>query len=73
MTILFRRIIVAVPIGILLFCASCEKHRLGEMTEVQREQSDPAKRVWSEASETKSEKSVPSPTPAEFFPAKPRS
>jgi len=72
MTVLFRQIIVAVWIGMLLFCASCEKHRLGEMPEVQREQSDPAKRVWSEASETKSEKSVSSPTPAEFFPHQPR-
>ncbi|OLC27100.1 MAG: hypothetical protein DME20_11545 [Verrucomicrobia bacterium] len=72
MTVLFRQIIVAVSIGMVLFCASCEKHRLGEMPEVQREQSDPAKRVWPEGSEMKSEKSASSPTPAEFFPHQPR-
>jgi hypothetical protein len=47
----------------LLFCISCEKHPLGQMPEAQREQSDPATRVWSEESET--DKSEASPTPAE--------
>jgi hypothetical protein len=50
---------------------SCEKHPLGEIPEVQREQIDPAK-AWSKASEMDSEKSSSSPTPAEFFPAKRR-
>jgi hypothetical protein len=50
---------------------SCEKHSLGELPEVQREQPDPAK-VWSKASETDSEKSSSFPTPAEFFPAQTR-
>jgi hypothetical protein len=60
-----RQGVIAVSIGMLLFCISCEKHPLGQMPELQREQSDPAKRVWSEKSETDSHKSVTSPTPAE--------
>jgi hypothetical protein len=44
---------------------SCEKHPLGQMPEVQREQPDPAK-VWSKADKTEAEKSSTSPTPAEF-------
>jgi hypothetical protein len=45
---------------------SCEKHPLGQMPEVQREQTDPATKVWSEESET--EKSESAPTPAEAVP-----
>ena len=56
--------------AVMAIC-SCEKHSLGEMPEVQREQPDPAK-VWSKASETDSEKSSSFPTPAEFFPAQTR-
>jgi hypothetical protein len=52
----------------LLFCISCEKHPLGQMPEVQREQIDPATRVWSEKGEMDSEKPLSSPTPAEFIP-----
>jgi len=61
-----RQGVIAVSLGMLLFCISCEKHPLGQMPEVQREQSDPAKRVWSEKSET--EKSESAPTPAEAVP-----
>jgi len=50
----------------LLFCISCEKHPLGQMPEVQREQSDPAKMNWSEKGEM--EKSESAPTPAEAVP-----
>jgi hypothetical protein len=50
----------------LLFCISCEKHPLGQMPEVQREQTDPATTVWSEKSEI--EKSESAPTPAEAVP-----
>jgi hypothetical protein len=56
--------------AVMAIC-SCEKHSLGEIPEVQREQIDPAK-AWSKASELDSEKSSSSPTPAEFFPAKTR-
>jgi hypothetical protein len=55
--------VTAVALCMLLFCISCEKHPLGQMPEVQREQSDPTKRDWSEKSET--DKSESSPTPAE--------
>ena len=38
---------MTVTLGLLLFCISCEKHPLGQMPDVQREQPDPTK-VWSE-------------------------
>ena len=62
-----RQGVIAVALGMLLFCISCEKHPLGQMPEVQREQVDPAK-AWSEAGKTESEKSSSSPTPAESGP-----
>jgi hypothetical protein len=63
-----RQGVVAVSLCMLLFCISCEKHPLGQMPEVQREQSDPATRVWSEESKIESEKSASSPVPAEPVP-----
>jgi hypothetical protein len=59
----FRHGVIVVALGTLLFCISCEKHPLGQMPDVQREQSDPATRDWSEKSET--DKSEAAPTPAE--------
>jgi hypothetical protein len=59
-----RQGVVAVSLGILLFSASCEKHPLDQMPEVQREQPDPAK-VWSKAEEQHSEAHSTSGTPAE--------
>ena len=43
----FRQGVIAVLLGMLLFCVSCEKHPIGQMPEVQREQPDPTK-VWLE-------------------------
>jgi hypothetical protein len=63
MALFLRYSITAVALCMLLFCISCEKHPLGQMPEVQREQSDPATRDWSEKSET--EESEASPKPAE--------
>jgi hypothetical protein len=63
-----RQGVIAVSLGMLLFCISCEKHPLGQMPEVQREQPDPATRVWSEESKIESEKSASSPGPAEAVP-----
>jgi hypothetical protein len=45
-----RRGVVALSLSIFLFSTSCEKHPLGQMPEVQREQPDPAK-VWSNPKE----------------------
>jgi hypothetical protein len=59
-----RQGIVAVSLCIILFSTSCEKHPLGQMPEVQREQPDPAK-VWSNAAEQHSEGTSTSGTPAE--------
>ena len=69
MAFLIRQAGIALVLGLLIFCSSCEKHPLGEWPEVQREQVDPAKNAWSKASEIDSEKSSLSQTPAEFFPA----
>jgi len=66
MVLFLRRSVTAVALCMLLFCVSCEKHPLGQMPEVQREQSDPAKRDWSAKSET--DKSEASPAPAEAVP-----
>jgi hypothetical protein len=63
MALFLRYGVPAVALCMLLFCISCEKHPLGQIPEVQREQTDPATRVWSEESET--DKSEASPTPAE--------
>jgi hypothetical protein len=60
--------VTAVALVMLLFCISCEKHPLGQMSEVQREQPDPAARVWSEESKIESEKSASSPIPTESVP-----
>jgi hypothetical protein len=54
MTFLVRQCVTAFTLGALLFCISCEKHPIGQMPEVQREQADPVKR-WSEEGKTKSE------------------
>jgi len=56
--------------AVMAIC-SCEKHPLGEIPEVQREQVDPEK-AWSKANEMEPKKSSSSPTPAEFFPHEPR-
>jgi hypothetical protein len=68
MALFLRYGVTAVALCMLLFCISCEKHPLGQMPEVQREQSDPATRVWSEESKIESEKSATSPIPAEAVP-----
>jgi hypothetical protein len=60
-----RQGVVAVSLGIILFSTSCEKHPLGQMPEVQREQPDPAK-VLSNAAEH-SEGHSTSGTPAEVL------
>lgn len=48
MSSLVRQGILAVFFAVALFSTSCEKHPIGQMPEVQREQPDPAKE-WSEA------------------------
>ena len=68
MALFLRYGLSAVALCMLLFCISCEKHPLGQIPEVQREQSDPATRVWSEESKIESEKSASSPVPAEAVP-----
>ena len=62
----FRQGVISVLFGMLLFCVSCEKHPIGQMPEVQREQPDPAK-VWSDAKK-RSDESSTSPAPAEVVP-----
>jgi hypothetical protein len=64
MALFLRYGLSAVALCMLLFCISCEKHPLGQIPEVQREQPDPATRVWSEESKIESEKSPSSPAEA---------
>jgi hypothetical protein len=68
MALFLRYGVIAVALGMLLFCISCEKHPLGQMPEVQREQPDPTTKVWSEESKIEPEKSASSPVPAEAIP-----
>jgi hypothetical protein len=68
MALFLRYGVSAVALCMLLFCISCEKHPLGQMPEAQREQPDPATRVWAEESKIDSEKSASSPVPAEAVP-----
>jgi len=68
MALFLRYGVTAVALVMLLLCISCEKHPLGQMPDVQREQPDPATRVWSEESKIESEKSVSSPGPTEAVP-----
>jgi hypothetical protein len=49
---------------ILLFSTSCEKHPVGQLPEVQREQPDPAKE-WSEAAKKDSYESSSRAEPAD--------
>jgi hypothetical protein len=63
----FRQGVIGVALGMLLFCVSCEKHPLGQMPDVQREQPDPAK-VWSHATEKNSDEPSASASPAEVVP-----
>jgi len=63
MASLVRRGIITVFFAMALFSTSCEKHPIGQMPEVQREQLDPAK-VWSNPAEH-SEGHSTSETPAE--------
>jgi hypothetical protein len=67
MALFVRQGVIAVALSTLLFCISCEKHPLGQMPEVQREQPDPAK-VWSNATKKASDESSISPSPAESVP-----
>jgi len=64
MASLVRHGVIAVSLSILLFSTSCEKHPIGQMPDVQREQPDPAK-VWLSAGEQNSEAPSASATPGE--------
>jgi len=59
-----RQGILTVFFALALFSTSCEKHPIGQMPEVQREQPDPSKE-WSEASKKDSYESSSRPRPAE--------
>jgi hypothetical protein len=59
-----RQSILAVFVAMALFSTSCEKHPLGQLPEVQREQPDPAK-FWSNPDERHSEEHSPAKADAE--------
>jgi hypothetical protein len=56
---------MALSLGMLLFSTACEKHPLGQMPEVQREQPDPAK-VSPHIDKTDATESSSSATRSEF-------
>jgi hypothetical protein len=70
----FSRCIAFLACAFVIVICSCEKHRLGEFPEVQKEVVDPAKAANEPASAPGQSKSPSrdsaSPTPAEFFPEK---
>jgi hypothetical protein len=59
-----RQGILVVFFATALFSTSCEKHPIGQMPEVQREQPDPAKE-WSDASKENSHESSSRPQSAQ--------
>jgi len=66
-----RQSAAAVSTAALIFCCSCEKHRLGEDPEVQKEQAvapGQSDENSGAAKEPSSPSTTVSPTPAEFFP-----
>jgi hypothetical protein len=63
-----RQGVIGVALGMLLFCISCEKHPLGQMPDVQREQPDPAKKVWSRATEKNPDEPSASAGPGKVVP-----
>ncbi|HVI83650.1 MAG TPA: hypothetical protein VM717_13040 [Chthoniobacterales bacterium] len=67
-----HEIAAAISAGALIFCGSCEKHRLGEDLEVQKEHVDSAKggeeNPAAPSKEDVSNSATPNPTPAQFFP-----
>jgi hypothetical protein len=68
MACFLRKGVIAIALGMLLFCISCEKHPVGQMPDVQREQPDPAKKVWSQATEKNSDEPSASASPADVLP-----
>jgi hypothetical protein len=69
---LLKCIAILAGLSLILIC-SCEKHRVGEIPEVQKEHVDlnkPAEEGAPAAGESKSSPAMKtSPTPAEFFPS----
>lgn len=64
MASIIRHGILAVFFAMALFSTSCEKHPIGQLPEVQREQPDPTKE-WSNGTERHSEEHSTSEKPAE--------
>jgi len=69
-----REAAAAISAAALIFCCSCEKHRLGEDPEDQKEHADPAAGAEENSGATKPSAESPaataSPTPVNFFPEK---
>jgi hypothetical protein len=67
-----RHVAASISAAALIFCCSCEKHRVGEDPEAQKERVDELKGSEENSSASKetsaSSSATVSPTPAEFFP-----
>ena len=67
----YRVVALFAGVSLLLIC-SCEKHRVGEMPEEQKEHVELARKgkKGPTSEEAKTDARGPSPTPADFFPEK---
>ena len=67
-----RQIVASISATAVILCCSCEKHRLGEDPEVQKENIGETKGVEEKSSPVDKRVTAPaeitSPTPIEFFP-----
>jgi len=68
----FREIVAAISAAAVILSCSCEKHRLGEDPEAQREHTDVSSSTEENPSgpseRSTSDSATASPTPVEFFP-----
>jgi hypothetical protein len=71
MRFFLRKCIAFSACASLIIICSCEKHHVGELPEVQKERVD-LKSASEAAPPAVSPTPVAKPTPAEFFPTKPR-
>jgi hypothetical protein len=62
-----REITASISAAALIFCCSCEKHRLGEDPEVQKENVETEHPAAANKAEP-AENAAAKPTPAQFFP-----
>jgi hypothetical protein len=63
-----RKWVALSALALLIVICSCEKHKVGEMPEVQRERTLAEGRAGTDPSTAASQTPAAKPTPADFFP-----